>query len=152
MKILVFSDSHNQIIHMQEAIQKELPDMVIHLGDMVKDARAIEKAFPNSKVIFVAGNNDFDYKVPSEMVLEIENKKFFITHGHKYNVKYGLERIFYSAREKQADVLLFGHTHLPYNSYEYGIYALNPGASSKSYGVINIIDDEINAKIKSVRS
>jgi putative phosphoesterase len=148
MKILVFSDSHNQTIHMKTAVQNEQPNLIIHLGDCVRDAKQVESLFPDIKVVFVSGNNDFGYMVQSEMVIEIENKNFFITHGHQYNVKNGLERIFNVAKQKGAEVLLFGHTHLPYNVYEYGMYAFNPGASNLSYGVINLIDNQINAEIK----
>ena len=43
------------------------------------------------RIICVLGNNDFYNKnYPDEIVCEIGGKRFFMCHGHKYNVKYGL--------------------------------------------------------------
>ena len=42
MKVLVFSDSHGTITYMQQAIRSEEPDVVLHLGDVMRDARALQ--------------------------------------------------------------------------------------------------------------
>lgn len=33
MNILVLSDSHGNISNMEEAVEREKPDMILHLGD-----------------------------------------------------------------------------------------------------------------------
>ena len=56
-----------------------------------------------------------------------------------------------AARERSADIVLFGHTHLPYEAYiasdseeEKSVWLFNPGSMSKpregkpSYGIIDI--------------
>ena len=59
----------------------------------------------------VSGNCDFfDADTPSELVLEMEGKGF-VTHGHKYRVKDGLNTLYYRGLELDADIVLFGHTH-----------------------------------------
>lgn len=60
--------------------------------------------------------------------MKIENKKFFITHGHKYGVKMGLNNIFYKGKESEVDAVLFGHTHIKIISKEDGLWIINPGS------------------------
>lgn len=118
-------------------------DLIIHLGDNVEDVREIKK-FYHGRVINVRGNCDFTLDVPNERVENVEDKKFLITHGNRYDVKYGLSRLRYRALEERADVVLFGHTHVSEIDYEDGIYFVNPGSPSlprngiKSIAVINI--------------
>ena len=41
MKILIFSDSHGDVDIMRDIVEKEKPDMIIHLGDSIKDAEKL---------------------------------------------------------------------------------------------------------------
>lgn len=43
-------------------------------------------------------------------------------------------------RERQADLLLFGHTHQPLTDYEDGLYLMNPGSLGYggTYGYVDI--------------
>ena len=47
MRIAVFSDSHGVKEPMLAAIEEQKPDMVLHLGDYVRDAEAIAAYFPS---------------------------------------------------------------------------------------------------------
>ena len=58
MKILVFSDSHGVKEPMLAAIEEQKPDMVLHLGDYVRDAEAIAAYFPSLDLRYVRGNCD----------------------------------------------------------------------------------------------
>ena len=58
MKVLVFSDSHGTIRYMQDAVRAERPDLVLHLGDVMRDARALMEAEPELQVEYVCGNCD----------------------------------------------------------------------------------------------
>ena len=44
------------------------------------------------------------------------------------------------ARERQADILLFGHTHQPLTDYDDGLYILNPGSlrGRGTYGLLDV--------------
>ena len=82
------------------------------------------------------------------------NKKIMITHGHRYGVKYGLERLYFSALENEVDIVLFGHTHISLNEKYDNILFFNPGSlthprllSKGSYGIIEISDSDIISKI-----
>lgn len=59
-----------------------------------------------------------------------ENILYLAVHGHKYGVKRSLETLKAAARKKGADILLYGHTHERFCSYEDGLYIMNPGSTS----------------------
>ena len=56
--------------------------------------------------------------------------RIFAVHGHRYDVKYDreLDYLLHAAAQEQADVVLFGHTHVQYCETREGILVLNPGA------------------------
>ena len=81
---------------------------------------------------------------------EKTGKKIFITHGHLYNVKYTLNNLYYAAREKNADIVCFGHTHNPMSEYVDGLYVLNPGSChgyGASYAYIDVTPQGIMTNI-----
>ena len=94
-------------------------------------------------IVGVRGNCDWNSFLPSKETLKICGKKIFITHGHLYNAKMGLYKVVCAAREEGADILLYGHTHIAMNTYEDGLYVMNPGSCSgymASYGIIEITE------------
>ena len=56
MEILVLSDSHGRVDHMVRAVEQFHPRQVLHLGDCVRDAQALERQFPQLPVTMVPGN------------------------------------------------------------------------------------------------
>ena len=64
----------------------------------------------------------------------------YYTHGHIHRVKYGLYELVCAARERKADLVLFGHTHKPLQEYEDGLYLLNPGSLHGAEGTYGIVD------------
>jgi hypothetical protein len=148
MKIAVVSDTH----HRTKSIIKKLKDikgldLIIHLGDMVKDAYKIEKEL-SLEVIKVKGNCDYNVSdEKEEMLLNYKKRKLFITHGHKYNIKYDFNRLYFKAKEVGADVVIFGHTHVPTSEIIEDIIFFNPGSTTiprsqkgKTFGIIEIND------------
>lgn len=59
MKLLILSDSHREMEYMRDAVRRERPDAVIHLGDLVPDADRLAEEFPGLPVLSVRGNCDF---------------------------------------------------------------------------------------------
>lgn len=152
----LISDTHRYNWVIENAIKRlEGSDLIIHLGDNVQDIKEIKKYY-KGKIINVKGNCDFSVEVPSEKVEIIENKIFFITHGHRYDVKYDLSRLRYKALEVGAQVVVYGHTHISKISFEEGIWFINPGSPAVprdgffSVATININNNIINASIKSL--
>ncbi len=129
MKILVVSDTHGRAENLSDVIEIEKPDRIFHLGDGqgVEDKIWMMTEAPAE---CVCGNCDWGGNLPSDVVVEVGNHKFLLTHGHYYGVDFGYERIAEAAREKGCDIALYGHTHVPtIDRYEELIIA-NPGSIS----------------------
>lgn len=144
-RIIVISDTHRHMDYALRVLDNLSEyDMIIHLGDYSADAARLERLYKNATVVSVCGNNDFPSpSSPAEREIEIDGVKLFLTHGHKYGVKFGYERIYLRALELGAQVVLFGHTHVPICEKEDGVLMLNPGgynSNSRSVGIIEIDD------------
>lgn len=158
VRIGVFSDSHGDVGALQAAIAHAgTLDYIIHCGDGYED---LEKLLGNSdqKRICVYGNCDLARKVPGEAVLEIAGRSIFITHGHKYDVKFDYSRLFYKTLEVGASIALFGHTHIAEIIENEDIVLMNPGSVGRatlgqkpSYGLIEIEHNILNYTIINFR-
>jgi len=137
--LLAFSDTHGDISS-AEKIVKLYPQAakILHLGDFVSDSIILKKLFPDKDVLAVNGNCDgFVHRetIPDERILDIEGKKILMVHGHRFGVKSELERLAKYAKQKEADLVLFGHTHIPVDVEKLGIHLLNPGSPSYPNGI-----------------
>ncbi len=126
--ILVVSDTHGR----KAGLEKLYPliaenDYVIHLGDGANDMRDIRSLYPN-KVYACAGNCDGISCLPEDGVLEVEDVRIFFCHGHKHQVRLGLDTLAYAAKERDCDVALYGHTHNALISEIGGVTLVNPGS------------------------
>jgi putative phosphoesterase len=136
-------------------------DLLVHAGDHYHDASAIA-ARVDFPVHAVVGNCDSRLEGPEEKILELDGMRIYITHGHKYNVKISLLRLYHRAVEVRAAVAVYGHTHVSgycHTPYEGcpdsgGLLLINPGSVSKprngdkySFGLLEITDGLIKPSI-----
>ncbi len=148
MRILVMSDSHGSGSAIEHAIEQQ-PDAqnVIFLGDGENEIENATYIYPERIFHIVCGNCDFGSNKPIHQVVTIGGKRIFICHGHTYGVKSTYENVIKAALNENADVVLFGHTHISYTEYRDGLYIMNPGSltrsSSSSYGFIDITDSGV---------
>lgn len=161
MNILVFSDTHGACNLMYDIVSKNklTTDLVIHLGDNLKDAQDVMREFPTIAFLGVLGNCDYAAMHPGfryDGAFTAEKRRLFYTHGHKYNVEYGLEYIVSNAKINNANVVLYGHTHVA--TFEKvnlnGVDVINPGSLSKprdgsngTYAHIVITNEKLNYEI-----
>ncbi len=135
MKILIISDSHNNSI-------LKLPltdyDYVIHCGDISSNDLDYLNIYDN--IIYVRGNCDYN-NYDLTKVLNLNNKKIFITHGNLYNVKDDLELLINNTINKN-NIVCFGHTHKQLLLKKENTIYLNPGAW-KNNEYAYIINDEV---------
>lgn len=131
MKILIVSDSHGRWQTLQRLVERERPDRVFHLGDLLSDAGKLSFACPDTPVEGVLGNCDgWSARGDTALTLSYEGVRFFLTHGHAYRVKSGLELLVDAARARNADVVLFGHTHRALcQCGPGGLWVVNPGTA-----------------------
>ena len=131
--LVILTDTHRNAPPLQK-IARVLAecDYIIHLGDGVSDMRGVLRAYPE-KTYLLAGNNDF-YGGESELVLDVEQRRIFACHGHRYGVKGGTERLVSAAKERLCDIALYGHTHQAEVREESGVLLINPGCMTR-FGV-----------------
>ena len=144
-KLLVVSDSHENVSRMCYAAEKTKPDVIIHLGDHISDAYGLQRQYPGPVYYMVKGNCDDYSSGESEMLLDIDGVSIYITHGHRYKVKSGLSLLRYGALEKGAVLALYGHTHQALIEETPGLWLMNPGQMEKhnnkksaTFGVVTI--------------
>lgn len=147
MKLLVFSDSHSCPNRLLKAVNNHNGkcDLIVFLGDGLKDLDIISSKFPNIPIVKVKGNCDYfsPKDILNEIILDLDGIRVLITHGHNHGVKYGYESILQYAYELEVDAVFFGHTHVPCDKVEYienkKIHLFNPGsvALTSTYGVVN---------------
>ena len=154
MKILVMSDSHGDKKAILRAIELEAPELILHLGDYDKDCCVIEWDYPEIPFRSVRGNCDRSSANLDIDEFTLGGKRFFMTHGHLYGVKVSYTTIIRAAASRGADALLFGHTHVPYNTTFDNMSIINPGSigvSGKTYAILEIKNGEINCEVKLIR-
>lgn len=155
MRIGVVSDSHGNIKSLEQAVEKMgKVDVIFHLGDYVTDGLEI-RTMTSTPVVVLNGNMDFGSTDGEDFVkTSFGGKTIIACHGHEFGVKGSLNNLFYKAKSEEADIALFGHTHVPFCETDEGILFMNPGALTysrfamdKSYGVITIEGDAVSGKI-----
>ena len=126
----ILSDNHSDWPpHIAESLAGV--DAIIHAGDigpykLVLDMEAIA---PTTAVL---GNTDGDMPINESAVVTLDGKKFFVQHivdPHRLQA---------TLRERlkliEPDVVVFGHTHMPFCETLGGVLFLNPGSVTQPRG------------------
>ena len=159
MKIGVISDTHIPD-RAKDVPQKILDDfknadMIIHVGDLV-DLSVLDRlktVCNNVKAVW--GNMDPDEvraALPEKEVLKIGHYNVGVMHG--YGAPNRLIELLTSVfKDTNVNLIIFGHSHVPFNEKMEGILFFNPGSATdkifspyNSYGIIQI-NDKIEAKV-----
>lgn len=165
MKTLLVSDIHGvsyYVEKLKEIYEKEKPDILIVLGDLYKNYYSydspyddnikenLEELFSKKNVYVFKGNCDSDIDIKTSnftmyeyLVLEIDKRKLFLSHGNKYNPN--------RLPNLQFDIMAYGHTHIGKIEKKNNLIFVNPGSISyprgnttNSYAIID--NDEIFLK------
>ena len=126
----ILSDNHSDWPpHIAESLAGV--DAIIHAGDigpykLVLDMEAI------APTTVVLGNTDGDMPINESAVVTLDGKKFFVQHivdPHRLQatLRERLKRI-------EPDVVVFGHTHMPFCETLGGVLFLNPGSVTQPRG------------------
>jgi putative phosphoesterase len=132
-RLLLMSDTH--VPHRSRAIPAQLwsavdaADVVIHAGDWTGIPLLDELAARAARLIGVRGNNDTDpgfTRLPEVATATIERLRFAVVH--ETGTSTGREARC-ASRFPNADVLVFGHSHIPWDTTAgSGLRLLNPGS------------------------
>jgi uncharacterized protein len=135
MRLCVVSDTHRHRHELLMAVKCAQPlDAILHAGDETSDVSWLVERV-NWPIHAVAGNWDTPTDVfPTEAVVDRYGPRIFLTHGHRHRVKEGLSMLAESARQHNAQIVVFGHTHASMAVMLDGIVFLNPGSLAEPRG------------------
>lgn len=150
MRIGVVSDTHmnGKTAYLPQALREGLQgvDQILHAGDWTSPAVAelLERIAP---VDGVAGNNDGPDIIERfgwSKLVRAGDILIGIVHGDGYG-KTTEQRAYEAFAGEPVDVILFGHSHVPYLERRGGVLLFNPGSPTDkrrqprySYGILEI--------------
>lgn len=113
--LAIVSDTHGRTDHRLEGRTLEAvreAEVVVHAGDFTTEA--VYDAFEDlaAELVAVAGNNDepaLAEALPDVATVEWADRRFLVVHGHEHT-ETNLSML---ARERDADVVVVGHSHRP---------------------------------------
>ncbi len=151
--LLILSDSHGRPDRIAEVLRRVKPAGLVFAGDGVRDLSRVSIDCP---LWAVRGNCDWmsDPIVvgdglldpPEEELFFWEGLRILLCHGHRYGVKSGPSVAIAQAVLRGADILIFGHTHIPIEyrvpagelfggiTPEKPLLVFNPGSLGESRG------------------
>lgn len=169
MKIVVFSDVHDNLMRWQEAaeiIKAEKIKIGICCGD-TGDLQTLEAiAKPFKKLYLCFGNLDYHIKNKTELFPEnielFEKTGEFTLHrvrpyasGGQKQVKIAIVHYDYMAKEmakeRKYDIVFYGHTHTPWEEKIENTVLLNPGEVSGQFGRASFAVYELSKMKASLR-
>lgn len=154
MKVLVVSDTHapRRWKAMPDALRAPLAeaDVILHAGDVCVRGVLAELA-ASAPLHVVLGNNDGPdiaaWPAPERLELELGGVRVAMIHdaGAKAGRARRMRRTF-----PDADVVVFGHSHIPMDVVEDGVHLFNPGSLTDprrerigSYGWLELVGGEV---------
>ena len=139
---------------MERCVERVQPQVILHLGDCVRDAQRLEERDPDIPLLGVPGNCDYGGLDQPERLTELGGVRILMMHGHTRRVKSGPMAAIYAARECGADILLFGHTHVPLVDYDGALWVMNPGAAGDytrpTCGLLTIREGIVTCSVQSI--
>ncbi|MDT7646456.1 MAG: uncharacterized protein QOD82_2129 [Pseudonocardiales bacterium] len=133
VRLLLISDTHlpGRGRRIPEPLWREVEaaDVVVHAGDWVGTALLDELEARARRLIGVVGNNDgaeLRARLPEVATAELDGVRLAVVH--ETGQSSGRERRC-ASRFPDTDVLVFGHSHIPWDTVaDTGLRLLNPGS------------------------
>ena len=158
-RAFLFSDSHGDRARLQAMLRRAwrdgLPvDLYVHLGDGSEDFAALEPMIydrdPRSLRIRILGNCDFGCYDAAEWTAQpFGAHRLYMAHGHRHGVKLDIYRIYFAGVDHQADLVLYGHTHVADIREKDGILLINPGSAGFEHtmAILHLEEDRRDADL-----
>jgi len=154
MRIGVISDTHGLFDPKVRAMFKRV-DLIVHAGDIGR-LDVISQLQEIAPVLAVEGNNDSFGEFPEERFENLEGRRFWIRHIfgelHQLRVKEKTR-----LEELHPDVVVFGHSHRPYQHLLGKTLLFNPGSAGprrfslpRTVGMLSLKRSGIDARIVSL--
>ncbi|KUG54521.1 phosphodiesterase [Serinicoccus chungangensis] len=132
MRLLLLADTHvpkrAKVLPVEVWEQVDAADVVVHAGDWVTPDLLDELEQRAAQLVAVWGNNDgpeLRRRLPEVARVELDGMRWGVVHetGAKQRRE---ERM--RAAYPDLDVLVFGHSHIPWDTEHEGLRLLNPGS------------------------
>ena len=125
-------------------------DLILHAGDVGGD-EILDELSIIAPIQGVFGNTDEpdNPRLPAAIDIEVGGLKIHVSHGHEL----GVPRPEKLLARYAADVIIYGHTHVPLVTEADGRLVVNPGAAGAARFDIkpSVAILEINSGVPSVR-
>ncbi|MDD5439647.1 MAG: metallophosphoesterase family protein [Candidatus Omnitrophica bacterium] len=158
MKIGVLADTHipKAAPDLPAAIYNDFKavDLILHAGDIteVTVIRALEKLAPVKAVYGNMDMMDIRALYPKKNIITVDNVRIGLIHG--FGPPNSVFKMVRTEFDSAIDVIVFGHTHIPYNEKKGGTLLLNPGSPTdkvfapyNSYGILEITNGAVIGRI-----
>jgi hypothetical protein len=130
-------------------------DLILHAGDWL-NMDVYETLSALAPVEGVAGNGDGDdivRRFGKKKLLELAGIRVGLVHGHEGPGRTTPERAFAAFRVEKPDLVVFGHSHIPYLSEAEGTLLFNPGSPTDkrrqprySFGILTIRNGQFSVE------
>lgn len=158
MKLVILSDTHmpKKGKRLPHRLIKELKgaNLIIHAGDWnsMEVYDMLSKYAPVKGVHGNTDNEDITANFPAKNIVTIKNFRIGLVHGHG-DKKTTEKRAWEAFDEESLDVIIFGHSHIPFLRYFKKVLLINPGSLTDkrtqpyySFAVMNI-EDEVRVEM-----
>ena len=129
MRLLLTSDTHARELPASLWAAVDAADVVVHAGDWVSESSLDALEARSARLIGVYGNNDgpaLRARLPEVARVDLAGVRLAVVH--ETGAATGRERRC-AARYPDTDVLVFGHSHIPWDTVApNGLRLLNPGS------------------------
>ncbi|MFG1605296.1 metallophosphoesterase family protein [Actinoplanes sp. NPDC049265] len=129
MRLVMMSDTHSRKLPPQLWAAVDAADVVFHAGDWVDEGTLDALGERARRLVGVYGNNDgagLRARLPLVARVEMGGVRFAVVH--ETGAKQGREKRC-AAAYPDVDVLVFGHSHIPWDTTaDTGLRLLNPGS------------------------
>ena len=130
MQLGLISDTHGHVPHsVHEALAGV--DYILHAGD-VGPMDIITELEAIAPVRAVLGNTDYGIALPESRVEKFWGERILI--HHMVDVDYPSQIVRELLKSETPDIVVFGHTHVPFDGHRDGIRYINPGSASRPRG------------------
>jgi uncharacterized protein len=129
VRLVLTSDTHARELPASLWAAVDAADVVVHAGDWVSESSLDALSARTARLVGVYGNNDgpaLRARLPEVARVELDGVRLAVVH--ETGAATGRERRC-AARYPDTDVLVFGHSHIPWDTVApNGLRLLNPGS------------------------
>lgn len=120
MEIVAVSDTHGTRAFI-EKLTTNYPncDLFLHAGD--------SELYEEELAPFRTVRGNCDYNIDRRFLkIRFKDVGIYVFHGDHFYLDDDL--LVNLAKENDCDIIIYGHTHIPYVNYKYGVHIVNPGS------------------------